>query len=262
MDRYWAKIGVGALGIFGVGMAGVTLAKKGVHELKTAAVGQVAEALQHPRTELLNFRLDGRRIGQVRSVEVSNEGEWTAKSVAMQVEVTDGRAPADLAECSLAAEQLEYRKDAAFRCVTKSDIDDEGLVQIGEVTFAPAGVTRPLFIEEREVRRLAKSELRGLKATLTSDDGKRVTGNAKFDVQTDRGRERGTVVVDAGDGRANIEIRGDDGRELFRLRADDHGVSINAKDKRGSNLLRLLAGEAGVHLDVKADDLKAEKDKF
>lgn len=122
-------------------------------------------------------------------------------------------------------------------------------------------MTRPLFIEQREVRKLEKSEIRGLKATLTSDDGKRVTGNAKYDVETDRGRERGTVVVDAGDGRANIQVRGDDGRELFSLRADDHGVSINAKDKRGSNLLRLLAGEAGVHLDVKSDEMKAERDK-
>jgi hypothetical protein len=261
MDRYWAKIGFGALAIFGIGMTGVTLAKKGVHELKTAAMGEAAQILRHPPTDLLNFRLDGRRIGQVKSVEVSNEGEWTAKSVAMKVQVITGREPDDLSGCSLAAEDFAYRKDAAFRCVTKSEIDDEGLVQIGEVTFAPANLTRPLFIAEREVRKLAKSDLRGLKATLTSDDGKRVTGNARYDLQTDRGRERGTVVVDAGDGRANIEIRGDDGRELFRLRADDHGVSINAKDKRGSNLLRLLAGEAGVHLDVKSDDLKAEKDK-
>lgn len=260
MDRYWAKIGIGALAIFGVGFTGVTLAKKGIHELKTAAVGEVAQALRYPATDLLNFRLDGRRIGQVRSIEVSNEGEWTATSVLMQVALLNGREPEDLADCQLATEDIGYRKDAAFRCVTADEVKDDGLVQVGEVTFSPSKVTRPLFVAEHDVRRLSKSELRGLKATLTSEDGKTVKGEARYDVATDRGRERGTVKLDAGEGRALIEIKGEDGRELFQLRADDHGVTMTAKDKHGSNLLRLLAGHAGVHLDIRADDIKAEKD--
>ena len=261
MDRYWARIGIGALAIFGVGFTGVTLAKKGIHDLKTAAIDQVAEALKHPSTDLLNFRLDGRRIGQVRSIEVSNEGEWTAKSVLMQVALLNGREPEDLADCQLATEDIEYRKDAAFRCVTGDEVKDEGLVQIGEVTFSPSKVTRPLFVSEHDVRKLAKSDLRGLKATLTSEDGKTVKGEARYDVNTDRGRERGTVKVDAGDGRALVEIKGEDGRELFQLQADEHGVVMNAKDRQGSNLLRLLAGQAGVHLDIKTDGIKAEKEK-
>ena len=260
MDRYWAKIGIGALAIFGVGFTGVTLAKKGIHELKTAAVGGVAQALRYPTTDLLNFRLDGRRIGQVRSIEVSNEGEWTAKSVLMQVALLDGRAPDDLADCQLATEEIAYRKDAAFRCVSADDVRDDDLVQIGEVTFSPANVKRPLFVAEHDIRKLSKSDIRGLKATLTSTDGKTMKGEARYDVATDRGRERGTVKLDAGDGRALIEIKGEDGRELFRLSADDKGVSMNTKDKHGSNLLRLLAGQAGVHIDIKPEDLKAEKD--
>ena len=146
-------------------------------------------------------------------------------------------------------------------CVTGDEVRDEGLVQIGEVTFSPSKVTRPLFVSEHDVRKLAKSDLRGLKATLTSEDGKTVKGEARYDVNTDRGRERGTVKVDAGDGRALVEIKGEDGRELFQLQADEHGVVMNAKDRRGSNLLRLLAGQAGVHLDIKTDGIKAEKEK-
>lgn len=260
MDRYWAKIGVGALAIFGVGMTGVTLAKKGVHELKTVAAGRVVEAIQQSPSRFLTFRLDGRRIGQVRTIEVSNDGEWNAHSVAMKVDLSEGREPDDLGECALAADDLRYRRDASFRCVSEDDIGDENLTQIGEVTFAPAGVTRPLYLGARQLRDLNRSELRGLKATLKSDDGRRVAGDAHFDVMTDHGRERGTVKLDAADGRANIEIRGEDGRELFSLRADGRGVSINAKDKRGSNLLKLLAGDAGVHVDVSSDERKAEKD--
>ncbi|MCC7132553.1 MAG: hypothetical protein IT352_07910 [Gemmatimonadales bacterium] len=255
MDAYWAKIGLGAAAIFGVGMVGVTAAKKGVAELKTVASAPVQEALQRMPGALLNFRLDGRRVGQVRTIEVSNEGEWTANSVAMTVALESGRAPADLADCSLATEELAHRKDASFRCVTPAEIDDEGLVQIGEVRFEPDAVTRPLYVEQRQIRKLERSDLRGLKASINSTDGKSVHGVADFDVQTNHGRrERGTVKLDASDGRAVIEIVGEDGRELFRLRADEAGVSINAKDKRGANLLRLLAGDAGVHLDVKTDN--------
>ena len=250
MDRFWGKIGLGAVCIFGVGMGGITLAKKGIHELKTAAIsGPVQAALHHLPTDLLNFRLDGRRIGKVRSVEVSTEGEWTAKSVLMTVTLESGRAPDDLGDCQLATETLGRRKDASFRCVDTDEIADENLVEIGTVRFEPDAITRPLFVRERDIRELNRSDLRGLKATLSSEDGKTVQGHAKFDVETSRGNhERGTVRVDAADGRALIEIKGENGEELFRLRADDHGVSINAKDKRGRSLLKLLAGETGMQL--------------
>ena len=250
MDRFWGKIGLGAVCIFGVGMGGVTLAKKGIHELKTAAIaGPVQAALRHLPTDLLNFRLDGRRIGTVRSVDVSNEGDWSTKSVLMTVALEAGRAPDDLGDCQLATETMGRRKDASFRCVNSDEIADENLVEIGTVRFEPDAISRPLFIRERDVRELNRSELRGLKANLHSEDGKTVQGQATFDIESRHGvHQRGTVTVDASDGRALIEINGENGEELFRLRADDNGVSINAKDKRGRSLLKLLAGDAGVQL--------------
>jgi hypothetical protein len=115
-----------------------------------------------------------------------------------------------------------------------------------------------LYVAEHDLRRLDRNDIRGLKATISSSDGKSVTGQAKFDIRDHRGSDhKGSVRLDASDGRALIEIRDEDGRELFHLRADDHGVSINAKDKRGNALLRLLAGEAGVDIKVNAE--KAEK---
>ncbi len=252
MDRFWGKIGLGALGIFGLGMGGVTLAKKGIHELKTAAVdGPVQAALQNLPTDLLNFRLDGRRIGKVRSVDISHEDEWSSKSVVMTVALEANRAPDDLGDCRLATETMDRRKDASFRCVDSDEIADENLVEIGTVKFEPDAITRPLFIRERDVRKLNQSDVRSLTANLHSDDGKTVQGQAKFDVSSGHGaRHRGTVKVDASDGRAVIEINGENGEELFRLRADDNGVLINARDKRGRNLLKLLAGETGVHLNA------------
>ncbi len=252
MDRFWGKIGLGALGIFGLGMGGITLAKKGIHELKTAAVnGPVQAALHNLPTDLLNFRLDGRRIGKVRSVDISHEGDWDSKSVRMTVALEAGRAPDDLGDCQLATESMGRRKDASFRCVDADEIADDNLVEIGTVRFEPDALTRPLYIRDRDLRKLNESDVRSLTANLHSEDGKSVQGQAKFDVASGHGsRQRGTVKVDASNGRAVIEINGENGEELFRLRADDNGVSINANDKRGRSLLKLLAGETGVQLNA------------
>jgi len=255
MDRYWVRIGVGAAAVFCVGFVGITVAKKGVAELKTAAWGPVQRILQDVPRHLLNFRLEGRRVGQVRSIDVSNEGEWTPKSVAMTVQL-DRQADLDLiSDCSLATEEFEHgRNEVNFRCASAEDIDDDHLVQIGEIRFQPADVVRPLLVARHDVDRLEHSELRGVKGSLHSSDGKNVTGEATLDIENRRGdRERASVRLDAGDGRALIEIRDENGRELFRLHANDRGVSIDAKDKRGSELLRLLAGEAGVSLKVNAE---------
>jgi len=256
MDRYWVRIGAGAAAVFGVGIVGISLAKKGVAELKSAALGPVREVLQDVPRTLLNFRLEGRRIGQVRSLDVSNEGEWTPKSIAMTVELDRQADMGLLGDCSLTTERFHHgrRNEVNFRCASAEEIDEDELVQIGEVHFQPADVVRPLLVAEHDVERMERSDLRSLKGSFRSNDGRNVTGEATYDFETHHGkRERGSVRLNAGDGRALIEIRDDAGRELFSLRANDHGVSIDARNKRGHELLKLLAGETGVSLDVHGD---------
>lgn len=251
MDPYWKKIGIGALCVFGVGMAGITVAKKGVAELKTAALGPVQEVLRSA-PQLLTFRLDGRRLGQVKTIEVADQnGEWGAESVRILVELEADRAPRDLADCALAADELARRKDASFRCVTELDVADERLTRIGEVRFEPAGLSRPLYLARHEMRQLQRSNLRGLTATVEAVGQDGIEGNARYDIRSRNGRhERGTVRLDAADGRALIEVRDESGQEVFRLRADESGVSLNANDRDGARLLRLLAGEHGVDIKV------------
>ncbi|MBM4188350.1 MAG: hypothetical protein FJ206_13700 [Gemmatimonadetes bacterium] len=234
-------------------MTGISLAKKGVHELKTAALGPVPQVLENIRGELLNFRLDGRRIGHVKHLRVTSEGRLTAQSVQMAVQLD--REQAGLEDCHVASDRWgRGNRDARFRCVTAEDIDDENLEPVGEVTFEPGRVVRPLHAAQRDLRRLNRSSLRGLDATLDSEDGRSMTGEASFDLQDRHGsRERGTVRIDATDGRALIEVRDQSGREIFRLKADDNGVSLNANDKRGRGLLRLLAGESGVEMKIDAE---------
>jgi hypothetical protein len=253
MNLYWLKIGGGALAIFGVGMTGIAAAKKGAHELKTVASGSIQQALRDVPAKFLAFRVDGERLGRLRSIDVKAEGGLGKQAVRMEVSLDDPASAADLAHCNLAAENADRGvDDVDFRCVSESDIDDERLAQVGEARFQPGDLVRPLFVPERQLRHLESSDLKSLRANLSSDDGKSVHGNADYDLTDRQGqRQRGTVRLDATDGKALIEIRDQDGRELFHLRADDRGVSFNATDRRGRELLRLIAGEAGVHIDAR-----------
>jgi hypothetical protein len=252
MSLYWLKIGGGALAIFGVGMTGITAAKKGAEGIKSVASSSVQHIIRDVPAKFLAFRLHGDRIGTLRSLDVTSEGDWSANSVTMNVALNGPESNADLGTCNLAAEDFRHRNDDVnFRCVSKAEIEDEELAQVGEVHFEPGDFTRPLYLPEHQLRRLERTKIRNLKANLSSEDGKSVHGKAEYDLRDRRGhRQSGTVRLDASDGRALIEIRDANGDELFHLRADDRGVSINANDRRGRELMRLIAGQAGVHLEV------------
>jgi hypothetical protein len=245
MNRYWLGIGAGALAVFGVGMTGITLGKKGLHELKTVAAAPVAEALRAP-LGVLRFRLDGERIGEVRAVNVNSDGSWGSDAVHLMVTLDDAAAADHLKGCGIAGDRMSRPKDdARFRCVSPSDVDDEDLTQIGQVEFQPGDLVRPLYVSSRDRRRLERSDVRSLKANLTSNDGKSVDGQASFDLDVKNGgHQRGTVSIHAGDGRALIDIRDENGKALFQLNANDGGVSLKASDGKGSDLVRLLVGEA------------------
>jgi len=251
MSRYWLGIGAGAIAVFGVGMTGIALGKKGLHELKTTVIGSATESLQNP-IGALRFRLDGHRIGKLRSLSVNSNGSWGEKSVRMVVGLDDRISTDALRECGIAGDRFRGPgDDAEFTCVPMSEADAHGLVQIGEVQFEPGELTRPLLVSARDRRDLQLSDVNQLEANLESPDGRSVSGSATFDVSSRRGdRQRGVLTLKAGDGRALIDIRDEQGNAVFHLDAGDHGVSLNATDRKGQELLRLLAGSAGIDLKI------------
>jgi hypothetical protein len=250
MNRYWLGITAGAVGVFGLGLTGISLGKKGLAELKTA----VAERVEPFRKPLgaLRFRLDGKRVGRVEAVEVRSEGTWDENAVRLTVALDDGVMTDRIEGCDIVGDRFEdARDDARFRCASGAEIGDGDLAPIGVVRFEPAGLERPLYIPQRSRRQLERANIKSLTASLRSENGEAVDGSARFDVGGHRGeRHRGIVQIHAGDGRASIDIRDESGRELFRLRADDHGVSLDARDQRGHELIKLLAGSAGVSLKI------------
>jgi len=251
MSRYWLGIGAGALAVFGVGMTGIALGKKGLHELKSTVGGAAVETLQEP-IGALRFRLDGRRIGRVQSIDVRSNGDWGEQAIQMVVGLENAKLVDLVAECGITGDRIRGPKeDAEFTCIDLNDAKADGLVQIGEVKFEPGDVARPLLVSRRDRRQLERSELRQVEASLRSADGESIAGEATFDVETRHGeRQRGMVSLKAGDGRALIDIRDEKGTPLFRLDAGENGVSLKAADGRGRELVRLLAGSAGVDLRI------------
>jgi len=251
MSRYWLGIGAGALAVFGVGMTGISLGRKGLHELKTTMAGATVEALQEP-IGALRFRLDGQRIGRVQSIDVQSHGEWGEKAIQMVVGLEDADLLDLVADCGITGDRIRGpREEAEFTCVDMDAAEADGLVKIGEVRFEPGSVARPLLVSRRDRRHLERSEVKQLEASLHSADGESIDGKATFDVETRHGqRQRGMVSLKAGDGRALIDIRDESGKPLFRLDAGENGVSLKAADGRGRELVRLLAGSAGVDLRI------------
>jgi hypothetical protein len=224
-------------------MTGIKLGQKGWHELKTAAAGPVAEVLQEP-IAALRFRLDGERIGRVRSVEVQSDGQWTDKAIRLVVGLDDPSLADHLSSCAIAGDRFRGPKDdARFRCLSESELKDGQMVQIGEVRFEPTDLERPLYVSERDRRQLERSDVQSLNANLTSTDGESVKGRATFDIRTKHGqRERGVVTIRAGDGNALIDIRDEKGNRVFELNASESGVTLHAADGKGRDLIRLIAG--------------------
>jgi hypothetical protein len=251
MNRYWLGIGAGALAVFGIGMGAMSLGRKGIHELSTALGGTVAAKLAGP-IDALRFRLDGRRLGHLETMEVRSDGSWGADAIRIVVRLDDPAGAAALEDCALAGERAGGPDgEARFRCAGEAEVRSGRLVQLGEVRFEPGALVRPLYVAERERRSLEGSDIRRLQASLSSPDGEQVRGQAQFDVAAEGGaRHRGVVRLEAGHGRALIDIRDDQGKALFRLSAGEQGVSIDASDRRGRELARLLAGEAGVKVKV------------
>ena len=234
MNRLWIKIALGALVVFGVGMTGVTLTRRGVSQLKSMALGPLSR-FKNPLPALV-FRLDGHRLGAIRSIELNTDGSWGRKSVLMTVLLDQKEFESELADCQLTASHHHGSIDQeTFRCVDSAEIEDAELKQIGQAVFEPAGLTRPIYLPARDIAQLDRSGLRQLSAKLNADErSQTVNGDVNYDIENHQGeRQRGTVKLNADDHGAFLLVRDENGREVVNLRADDHGVSFNVSDKAG-----------------------------
>src|SRR5881296_1828097 len=106
MQRYWVRIAVGALLVFCVGMVGIRVGRKGVQELKAASLGPLQRLTRPLRA--MAFRLDGRRIGRIETVDVNHTGAWDANTVRLTVALDQQETLGALIDCNLTAEDTHH----------------------------------------------------------------------------------------------------------------------------------------------------------
>ncbi len=230
MQRYWIRIALGALGVFALGMIGISIYRNGV-----ATVERVANSTA-PITiplAIMPFRLDGDRLGRIEEVQIRRDEPKQVSGVGLVVKMTDSAAARDrLGTCLLTIDVREPQQGGpSFRCATPADSLADSLTTFGEVRFEPGGVVRAFFLPGRVV-----GEWREGRSELITLDGKHRHGRTPQ--------------------RATIRIGNDSGDTMFELHADSTGARLRIRDDAGREVFKLDADSTGARLMVRDDSVR------
>lgn len=235
MRSFWTKIGLGAVGVFVVGMFIFTLARQGIGYARGLVRG---ESLSVPLA-IVPFELDGIRQGTFRRVEVMGARADRAKRVRITVKVPSVREARALSECAVAVGADGMGRGNDFACLSPEQVEAGDFVRIGDVVFQPGNLVRPLLIDSRRFEGHVPSEgSRQVQAQADlTDDDLRVSASASTGE---------TLRLHAGDGNAVLVIRDADGKSLVNLTADEAGGILTVRGKDGRKLVDIRADTRGL----------------
>ncbi len=269
MNALWTRIGLGALGIFTIGMVGVeavhhaadSVSRKMSSYMPAAhhstadgplptSVEQVAEPMarlaglkhivpgsQGSEPREMTFRLDGRKVGTIRRMVIQRTSKGEIPAMNITVDLADDLRTSPLAHCDmLLANENGDGLDEGFRCAYA---DAPGIVTVGWARFEPDGETRPIAVSAHSSRDLSTGD--PFKATIDSD------GRVEFMAN---GKDGGVVQIHADDGTARIRINDGLGKAIFGLLADSTGARLHVRGKNGKDIVRMEASEGGFSLVV------------
>ncbi len=240
MRNLWTRIGLGAVGVFAVGMLLITLGR----QAKAATQQAIASAVQRAARwtgegaarARVDFLLNGHRIGHVQQVRVTRPATGALPEVDATVLLTDPSAERALADCVLEPEAgQEVDIERGFHCAP--DLADR--VDLGEIRFEPAGFARRVVVARRNEAELRRGE----PFTLTADVGGKVQIEAS-------GNEGELVSLLADERGARLRVNDEFGRNLVRLLADSTGAMLRVRDEHGREVVKMQAGARGFTLSV------------
>lgn len=252
MRRYWIRIALGALLIFGCGLAGLAAVRKGTAGVRNFLA---TTARRLPLTFAnIGFRFDGRHIGELTSLDIARNGATDIGKVTGHVELSGAAAAEELGDCALTLEDTRHlNTQSSFTCAGATDIASGNLVKVGEIVFEPGKVTRPFYLPSDVVANWRRSELQQLEASLARDGHGGVRANGSFGVfDRQHGPQNGTFELRADSQGAEFSVRDADNQPLVDFSATHGAVNLNVRDRHGRNLLRLLADSIGAALKIHA----------
>lgn len=177
MRSYWFKILLGALGVFAIGMIGVSLVRGGHDYVHRVVEGDGPITIP---LGLIPFVLAGERLGNLDRVTLHRDSPSRVSGVELGVELTDSLLAQGLSGCRLAANfegdssvggvNIRVNRDhnSAFHCVP-GDSTPTDLVEYGVAIFRPGDVEVPLLLPADVVTELQSLDF--------GDDSARMSGS-------------------------------------------------------------------------------------
>ncbi len=155
MRNYWIKILLGALGIFVIGMLGVSAVRRGhtvVHDV-VDGTGPISI----PLPSFVPFNLDGVRLGSVRRLTIFRSAAQKPSHLSVSVQLPDSVTSERLSRCILVVESLEHvNEHTSFRCAAAGDTAGKSLVPFGTVALRGRSDSFPLLLPRQAVEDMTK----------------------------------------------------------------------------------------------------------
>jgi hypothetical protein len=154
MRNYWLKILLGALGIFVVGMIGVSIVRGGIAKVHSVVEGDGPITIP---LGLIPFVLAGERLGNLDRVTLHRETPSRVSAVELEVDLSDSLLAQGLSGCRLAANfegdstdqgvNVRVNRDHknTFHCVPV-DSTPPDLLEYGVAVFHPGDIEVPLLL--------------------------------------------------------------------------------------------------------------------
>jgi hypothetical protein len=154
MRSYWLKILLGALGIFAVGMIGVSLVRGGIAKVHSVVEGEGPITIP---LGLIPFVLAGERLGNLDKVTLHRDTPTRVSEVELWVNLSDSLLAQGLSGCQLAANfsgdstdrgvniKVGPDRGGAFYCVPEDSVPAD-LVEYGVAILNPGDIDVPLLL--------------------------------------------------------------------------------------------------------------------
>lgn len=156
MRNYWLKILFGALGVFALGMIGVTIVRGGIAKVHSVVEGDGPITVP---LGLVPFVLAGERLGKLDHVTLHRESPNHVSEVELAVNLGDSLLAEGLSGCRLVANiegddkqpgvNIRVGRDSlernAFSCLA-GDSTPADFVEYGTAIFNPGDVEVPLLL--------------------------------------------------------------------------------------------------------------------
>ncbi len=194
MRNYWLKIVASALGIFAVGMLGIT----GFRAVRGKVVDTInsSDPIPIPVIGLVPFKLDNEKLGSISRVEFTRSEPERVSGVRVLIKLADSIQPERLGRCQLALDDVDHIGErTTFRCEPTNGAV-AGLERFGVVAIKNSTDTFPLLLPAKAVADLRATHIRfnrhGLQVSSTGDSLQELIA-----ARTDSIREQLEALVEA-----------------------------------------------------------------